>query len=258
MNRVNLSAGLVLITAMMMFSGCYKPWNRIEGNMDVETETRQLPPFSKVYNEGDFEVYIIQDGASEVVIEAESNLIPFIRTRIQGSALEIDTKDDLRNNFPMKIFVHTGEIKQIRLSGSGLIEASDILADDMEVDLSGSGDIYFSGNCDDVDCDLSGSGSIEFDNLNCNILEIDISGSGDVEADGTADIGDFGISGSGSIRAYDLSLQECEAKISGSGNIYVNAEDKLSVNISGSGNVYYLGNPVLNIKITGSGSVIHP
>lgn len=44
--------------------------------MDVQTETRDLPSFEKVYNEGNFDVYVIQDGGSEVEIEAESNLIP--------------------------------------------------------------------------------------------------------------------------------------------------------------------------------------
>ena len=257
MKTRNVAAGFILITAMLMFDGCYKPWHHVEGNMDVETEIRDFPPFERVFNEGNFDVYIIQDGLSEVEIEAESNLIPLIRTKLEGSALVIDTKDDLRNNMPMKIFVHTDVVNELRLSGSGLLEALELTTDDLEIDLSGSGNMEFSGTSNDVNCDISGSGSMELD-LTCDHLDADISGSGDIEAVGTANNGDFTISGSGSIHAYDLLLQECHAKISGSGNMYLNVDDNLYVNISGSGNVYYIGDPGLDINISGSGSVIHP
>jgi hypothetical protein len=248
---------VLMMMAMFMFSGCYKPWHHVEGNFDVETETRQFPPFERVINEGNFEVYVIQDGLSEVEIEAESNLIPLIRTRIEGSAMVIDTHDDLRNNYPMKIYVHTDEVKELKLSGSGLLRAEGIETGDLQVDLSGSGEMYFSGHADDVDCQLSGSGSIELD-LDCSSLEADISGSGDIDVTGAANSGELKISGSGSFHGYEFLIQECHAKISGSGNMYLDVEDYLEVNISGSGNVYYIGSPVIDTHITGSGSVIHP
>jgi len=244
------------IMAMMMLTGCYK-WHHVEGNNNVVTETRQFPEFVEVFNEGEFDVYIIQDGFSYVDIEAESNLIPLIRTRIEGSALVIDTKDNLDPNFSMKVYVHTGDIREIRLSGSGKVEADSIVADDIDIELSGSGYMFFGGTGDFVDCKLSGSGDIDFD-LECNKLEADISGSGSINASGTADEGDFGISGSGSINAYELILQECHAGISGSGSMYLSVEDHLYVTISGSGSVFYVGSPSVDTHITGSGSVIHP
>jgi len=257
MNTKNVMPGLFLLMTGLMFTGCYDHWRHVEGNYDVTTETRQYTAFDRVINEGSFDVYIIQDGLSEVMIEAESNLIPLIRTRIQGSALVIDTQDDLRNNYPMKLYVHIADITEVKLSGSGLIHAENIVTGNFEASLSGSGDILVSGNADDVTCRISGSGSADL-GLVCNGLEADISGSGEMEFWGTANNGDFHISGSGSIHAYDLILQECNATISGSGSMYLTVEDYLNVNISGSGNVYYMGSPVIETKITGSGSVIHP
>ncbi len=251
-----LMAGALLLAGSMI-SGCYAPWHWIEGNGDVETETRQMPRFDRVFNEGNFEVYIIQDGLSEVTIEAESNLIPKIRTRVEGTRLEIDTRDDLRNNYPMKIFVHTDEVDEVKLSGSGLIDAENITTGDFEIGISGSGEIFFTGTVQDMHCFISGSGSAAI-GVTADELEADISGSGDMELWGVARAGDFDISGSGSIRAYELVQQECDARISGSGNMYVTVEDYLNVNISGSGSVYYMGSPIVNTKITGSGSVIHP
>lgn len=257
MKTKNVAAGLMIALVVTAFTGCYKAWHYVEGNYDLETETRDLPAFERVFNEGNFEVYVIQDGLSEVEIEAESNLIPLIRTRIEGSALVVDTKDNLRNNLPMKVYVHTEDVREIRLSGSGLLNAENIDADDLDVDLSGSGNMFFSGNGDDVNCQLSGSGTIEL-GIDCDHLEANISGSGDVETWGTANDADLKISGSGSFRAYELLLQECHVKISGSGSMYLNVEDYLYVTISGSGDVYYQGNPIIETDISGSGSVIHP
>jgi hypothetical protein len=257
MKTKNTTLVILLLLTVLIFTGCYDNWHRVEGNSVVTTETRQVGSFHQVFNEGEFDVYIIQDSLDEVMIEAESNLIPLIRTNIEGSALVIDTRDNLQPNFPMKVYVHTTELDEIKLSGSGLMEAEDIVTGDMDISISGSGNISFSGTAHNVKTSISGSGSMDLD-LTCNELKADISGSGEMNVVGTGYNGDFHISGSGSIHAYSFTLQECSATISGSGSIYVTAEDHLDVNISGSGNVYYLGEPVINTKITGSGSVIHP
>jgi hypothetical protein len=248
---------LILLLTSFMFTGCYGPMHRVEGNYDVQTETREVASFNRVINEGDFEVYIIQDSLDKVVIEAESNLIPLIRTRIDGSALVIDTKDNLQNNYPMKVYVHATELNEVKLSGSGLMQANDIVTGDLDISISGSGDIFFSGTAQNVNSSISGSGKMDL-GLVCNELDADISGSGDIEIVGTANNGIFHISGSGSIHAYDFTLKECHATISGSGSMFVTVTDYLNVNISGSGDVYYMGAPVIDSKITGSGSVIHP
>jgi hypothetical protein len=257
MKMKKFTLAILLLMTGLTFTGCYDHLNRVEGNYDVTTETRQVGSFHQVFNEGEFDVYIIQDGLDEVMIEAESNLIPLIRTRIEGSALVIDTKDNLQSHYPMKVYVHTAEIDEIRLSGSGLMHAEDIVTGDLEISLSGSGDIFFDGTAQDVKCSISGSGKIDL-GLTCDALKADISGSGEMEVAGTGTNGDFTISGSGSIQAYDFILKECYATISGSGSMYLNVEDYLNVNISGSGNVTYLGTPQIETRITGSGSVIHP
>ena len=249
--------GIWVSMAAVLFTGCNDHWHKVEGNYDVESETRSLPEFDRVINEGNFDVYIIQDELSKVEIEAESNLIPLIHTKVDGDVLEIDTKDNLQNNYPMKVYVHTTDISEVKLSGTGLIHVDDVTTGDLELGLSGSGYIFFSGTTEDLDCSISGSGSADI-GITANSINADISGSGEMEIWGVADRGDFNISGSGAIHAYELLLQECYAKISGSGDMQVTVEDYLNVNISGSGSIYYMGSPIIESKITGSGDIIHP
>ena len=248
---------VMLIIATVYLTGCEKPWQRVEGNRDVVTETRSVPSFDRVQNTGIFDVYIIQSDYYEVVMEAESNLLPFIRTGVSGNTLKVETRDNLRPNYPIKVIVYTPEVEEVKLSGSGLIFSDTLYVDKLEVFLSGSGEIDLLVFGNDIYTEISGSGSATV-YAETDILGARISGSGDMHLAGAANRADYTISGSGTLRAYELPVKECYTKTSGSGDMYVSVSDFLDVNITGSGNVYYSGNPVMNVKITGSGKVIHP
>jgi hypothetical protein len=253
---INGTIFLVLATALFL-AGCSESWPRIEGNRNVVAETRSVPSFVRVYNSGVFEVYVIQADYHEVVLDAESNLLPHIRTRVGGNTLFIETKDNLKPHYPIKVYVYSPVFEEVKLSGSGLIYSDSLHVGVLDVVLSGSGDIDMHVYGDDVYCEISGSGTsrmyVETINVGANI-----SGSGNMYFAGFADLSDLRISGSGSIHAYDLPVIECYTNTSGSGNMYVNVSDYLDVKISGSGSVFYLGNPMMNINISGSGAVIHP
>jgi hypothetical protein len=245
----------VLAATLLILAGCGKSVIRIKGNGNVASETRALASFNMVENEGAFDVYIIQDSVYEVTIEAESNLIAYVRTEVQGSTLNIYTKENLKTHYMIKLYIHTPDVNSVRLSGSGMIDLGSVLTDNLEVVLSGSGDIRGNVNADYTSVGINGSGTAAM-GLICNEVHTSISGSGDMYFSGQAEMAHFNISGSGSIRAYELQLVNCYADISGSGDMFVNVSGFLDVKISGSGSVHYIGYPEIHTNISGSGSVI--
>ncbi len=42
MKTKNLIIALLLLMTGIIFTGCYDEWHKVEGNNDVETETRQF------------------------------------------------------------------------------------------------------------------------------------------------------------------------------------------------------------------------
>ena len=247
---------LILFTAaLLIMAGCGKSAIRIKGNGNVGSETRSLSSFNMIENEGAFDVYIIQDSVYEVTIEAESNLIASVRTEVQGSTLNIYTKENLKTHYMIKLYIHTPDVNSVRLSGSGLIDLGNVFTDNLEVVLSGSGDIRGSVNADYTSVGINGSGTANM-GLICNEVHTSISGSGDMYFSGQAETAYFNISGSGSIRAYEMQLENCYTDISGSGDMFVNVSGLLDVKISGSGSVHYIGYPEIHTNISGSGSVI--
>lgn len=226
------------VFAISWFTSCSK-LHSIEGNGNVTSDTRIVPWFDEIKSMGEYRVFVIQDSISKVVVEAESNLQPYIETEVSDHRLTVKTHDNrnIDNSFPIKIFVYTPNISAVELSGSGKITSDSISSTSLYVELSGSGEIDLKAYCSN--------------------FKSKVSGSGDITLAGSASNSDHKISGSGKIHAYSLITSSCFADISGSGSMYLYVTDFLDVNISGSGKVYYHGNPSVSTHISGSGSVIN-
>ena len=223
----------MLLFALVIITSCTK------GNRNVITENRDISGFDKVHNLGSFDVTIVNAPVFNVAVEAEENLLPFIRTDVSDGVLHIGVKKGhiIKPHETIKVNVHMPVLKGIELSGSGNIICDTFDIEQMDIDISGSGNISLGTHATSVNSKISGSG------------EITITGS--------ATNANLSISGSGQLHALDMVCINCNADIAGSGSIYVNVTTKLDAHISGSGDIYYSGNPQVNTHISGSGKVIH-
>jgi hypothetical protein len=228
---------LVGVFCFTMFS-C-DSYHRVKGNENPVVENRSISGFDQVNASSDFQVEIYYDSIFNVAVNAEENLIHYIKTDVSGNVLHIGVKNhcNLDPNYPIIVRVYLPVLTATHLSGSGSISVDTF-------------------NVEQLDADISGSGNISIISYTHRITA-SVSGSGEFNLSGTSDEADFDISGSGDIRSLNLMTKNCSAKISGSGNIYTSVSDLLDVNISGSGDVYYSGSPVIDISISGSGSVVH-
>lgn len=210
----------------------------IRGNGIEATEGRITPGFNKVKSEGEFDVHITNGDEYDVVITAESNILPYIETDVHNNELKLHIRGlhNVRNHLPMEVFITTPHLSGIKQSGSGVITTDYFTANNADFAISGSGLIETAMDADHIDAVISGSGRLTIT--------------------GDAIDADFVVSGSGRIDAYDLTVNDCDARISGSGSIWTTVQHFLKATISGSGNVFYSGTPVVETHISGSGSVI--
>jgi hypothetical protein len=233
--RIAFLAGL----AVMAYA-CESSWSCLRGNGVAGDEIRTISGFTGVVSEGEFDVFIVPDSSFSVKLEADENLIQYIRTRISGNTLILDqgTRKCLRSDNPIRITVSMPQVEYLNLTGSGMITGDNIEGDLLKVELTGSGLI-----------DLRG--------LNVGLLDALITGSGEMIFWGETVDADLDITGSGEIKAFHLESVNCIANISGSGNMEVNVEKKLIAYISGSGNIYFMGHPpTIEAHVTGSGAII--
>lgn len=257
--------------ACLPFIGCSGP---VIGNGKVETEVRALPSFRSVSFSGSGEMRV-HHGAQKVAVTADSNILPYLETKVSGDRLSIGLKPGTVILSPSKLIVEVTlpELESVTMSGSGNALVDPFEGDELALTISGSGSVEaaldyrraamklsgsgsceISGSVDEANYDISGSGSVEAA-LRCERIAVKVSGSGPCRLSGSADEASYEVSGSGSIRARDFATKRTELRIGGSGDAEIRASDRLELVVSGSGSVRYYGSPELTQRLSGSGSI---
>jgi len=229
---------IAVISVLAIFAASCK-WTigLVRGSGDIETEERDVSGFHKVYLEGIGNLIITQGDEESLVIEADDNIIPLIKTDVFRHRLTIGFKRGY-NFIPIaKIKYHLTviDLDEISLSGAGDVDCDDFNTDELEFDISGVGDIDF--------------------NINAERVESTSSGAGDITLSGKVDSQEIDISGVGKYDAEELESRECSISLSGAGSVTVNTNEELEISISGVGNVYYVGSPHVEQDISGLGRV---
>src|SRR6476646_6158368 len=86
----NLRACL-LISCSVLLGGCM--FDAIGGSGKIVTEPRTVSGFSGVSLSGSGQVIVEQTGSESLTVTTDDNLLPYIKTEVHGSTLELGTKD---------------------------------------------------------------------------------------------------------------------------------------------------------------------
>jgi hypothetical protein len=232
-----LTAALILAGSIIIVS-CGKDGGPIKGEGPIVQQHYTLPAVSAIGLSVDANVYLTHGEPQEIMIEGQQNIIDNIEKYVDADGFwQIRYDRNVRSHDGISIYITSQKIDYVHLSGSGSVSCQNIFPDTLNVDLN-----------------ISGSGNISM-MLNANVLKSTISGSGEIFLTGSAFEHQIHISGSGNVKAFGLPTYNTFVNISGSGDSEVNVENLLDVHISGSGNVYYRGNPTINSDISGSGEI---
>ena len=238
MKKINLFIGVLGL--LLTGSGCIADhiFRCENGRGNRITEILTLDDFDEIQLWVDAQVFITQGTGHQIEVIAQSNIIDELDFRVRNGTLVIDHDRCLRSYRTIEIHLTMEQINALSISGSGSITGENLFTtDEIELSISGSGDM----------------------DLGLDVYKITsrISGSGDIKLEGSTHELDHLVSGSGQLFAFDLATLRASIRISGSGDVEVNVEEFLDAQISGSGDVYYLGDPELDIRISGSGEVYH-
>jgi hypothetical protein len=218
-------------------------WRFVRGSGVVAEEIRNVSDFDCVVLSGTANLFVEQGDEHTLRIEAEDNLLRYIETHVEGSTLDISTNHResprirLRPTEPIRVFLQVRDLKEVRISGVGTVEAGDLVSDRFTVGISGGGDVAISGlTADALDVVVSGVGNLDI-------------GGGSVAAQRIR------ISGGANYDARRLKSDRASVSVSGLGAVTLWASDRLDVGISGGGTVTYDGSPQVYQKVSGLGRV---
>jgi hypothetical protein len=222
---------LSLLVVVVSFSSCYLD----EFGTDRIAVTYDTVPFDRIRLETSSDVRIIQSNTFKVVVRGEERDVDDTEVRVNDDRLVIEEHGFIDGDHEIEIYVP--EISELNSVGSSLVYGESEFTQNrsMDIRLSGSGEIDFYADVDNLDVSLTGSGYIYLD--------------------GFADNADFDISGSGWIRSFPCATDIMDLRIEGSGSAEVFVDTDLDIVITGSGDVFYKGHPQVSVEITGSGHV---
>jgi hypothetical protein len=244
MNSFKILSVIVCLGSLSL-TGCFIDVNDDDGffgcmnaNGPITTADLNLADFDGIALAMDARVEITQGPEQLVTFEGKSDILDELDLDVNNGVWTIRTVDCVRDVDNLTFFITVPNLDKIILSGSGEIVSTNTFVDsgDIELTISGSGEIDVACEVDDVKAIISGSGKITIE--------------------GTADDLDLTISGSGDFRGFNLFTNSADITIAGSGDAEVQVANQLAVTISGSGDVFYKGQPELDISISGSGEVI--
>jgi Putative auto-transporter adhesin, head GIN domain len=182
-----------------VFGGGSSSSSTTEGSGVPATQARDVAAFHSVELKGSNNVVIRVGEKQSVVVKADDNLLDRVTTEVQSGTLVIaNTPGSFETKSPMSVEVEVPTLTALTLSGSGNIVVDDIDAESLEVTLPGSGMLTGSGTATRLDVTVGGTGTVQFTRLVADDVRAVVGGSGSIFVTATNAL-DASVSGSGAI-----------------------------------------------------------
>lgn len=241
----------------------------VEGNGNYTREVRTIGSLQRLAVNGSMQVDVRVGPAPSLVVEADSNLLPLIRTETSGDTLRISS-DRIRTRNPVHIVYTVPVLSGVQANGSGRVNVDGLNGARLQAQVNGSGVLELAGEVSQLDAQLNSSGRLEANRLRASGAELSSNGSGVLYAGDLrgehATIGVHGsgkvlargavrylmvnVTGSGSADLDGLASERGDLQSTGSGGIMANVRQDLIASTTGSGSVRVRGNPAQR-KVSG-------
>jgi Putative auto-transporter adhesin, head GIN domain len=208
------------------------------GSGKIVSEKRTVTTFDAIKVGGSFDVEVSIGNTPELTIQADDNILRYIKTTVENNELKITLESNGgMNNVSLKVFITMPSLQKITASASADVLVKDIIKSTQPLSFaaSGSADIEVQVDAPEVVTTTSSSGSIKISGTTKNH---------------TAET-----SSSGDIKAFDLLSENTIVSASSSGDAQVHASVTLTAKASSSGDITYRGGAKESVSTSSSGSV---
>ncbi|MFK7947663.1 MAG: head GIN domain-containing protein [Saprospiraceae bacterium] len=230
---------LLLTTSILSSCENFTQKEEKEGSGNVITQQSEAGSFDAINVSDGLNVYVIMGEKENIEVQADDNLMEYIKTEVNSGTLSIYVDDNVNLDMDnVKINVTAVELSQINASaGSDVVLQNTIKSELFSCDVSSAADVKLL---------------IETENLSVNA-----SSSGEVNIQGKADEVSLNASSAGEIDGEQLKAINCKAQASSGGNVDANVSGDLTAYASSGGKINYSGNPTIKEIETSSGGSVN-
>lgn len=228
----------------------------VEGNGNYTREVRTIGSLPHVAVNGPMQVDVRVGLAPSLVVEADANLLPLIRTETSGDTLRISS-DRIRSGNPVHIVYTVPTLTGVQANGSGRVFVDGLNGARLQAQMNSSGVLELAGEVSQLDAQLNGSGRLEANRLRAGGADLSSNGSGFLYAgDLRGEHATIGVHGSGKVQARGA-VRNLMVHVTGSGSADLDglASDRGDLQSTGSGAIMADVRQDLVASATGSGAV---
>ena len=210
----------------------------VQGGGIKESAERIATTFTGIQLRFDGQVNVSQGQRAEIIIIAPPHIQSLIKTEVvEGELVISTTKCLLSAAKDVSIFVTLPRLTHLKIFGDGQINGLNrFSADDLDVQIEGSGKIKLLADLASV--------------------EIKMNGSGLVNLSGKAESNYMEIKGSGKLQLFELNSDFTYIDLDGPANIEVYTRNNLNIRASGNGEIMYKGHPAVEHRFLGNAKLI--
>lgn len=230
MRKIGFVIFAVAVMVGIMFAN-FVSWGKAEGKIfhfsvdlggekgsgTVRSEARDISDFSSIDVGGVFQVELTAQKDFAVEVEADDNLLQYVKTEVRGGKLEISMEKRVSTKNPIKVRISAPNIESIEASGASSVKAVNLKNTELGIDTSGASRVELLGEAERLNVEVSGASRINAKDLQTVNADVDASGASYVELSVS---GSLSSKSSGASRiVYKGTPTSVEKKTSGAGSI---------------------------------------
>ena len=154
--------------------------SKIDGSSVAASDVREARNFTGVDISGVFEVQIVAGKDFALEVQADDNLLQYIKTEVQDGVLKIETTERINSHTPLRVRISAPDIERVEASGACKVSVEGVKNSDLAIDTSGASKVDLSGETGALDIDVSGASKIDAEGLVTGIATVDASGASKV------------------------------------------------------------------------------
>jgi hypothetical protein len=244
MNTTTFLSGLLLFAGVL--TSCDKDDHDVTPSNGMSTLTTSVGEFDQLYISNAFTAYVTfsddSDAEERVLIEANSNLHPYIRVENHNGQLSIGIDNGInisKGNIVLKAYITAKRIDAFTAEGASSIELQNAFYDEtVNIELYGAS--HFRGT------------------LHAGEITSSIHGASAMLVDGTTVFFHIDATGASSMEGFGFLTGNLETHLEGASAIALTVKDELDVTASGASNVRYKGNGVVvRQQLSGASSIVN-
>ncbi len=182
MNKKFLPISLALIvllvatqTAAFSFSSGEK------GSGQMETRQLSLEEFRALEVGGAFDVEVSFGNKQSVEVTIDDNLWEIFEAKVKGGWLDLDWGRSCKPSDDCRIKIVVKTLEEVSVHGACDLDISDFDGHEFTFRLSGACDLKMDGKVDKLDIKISGAGDVDTTDLKAKDVKVNISGAGNAE-----------------------------------------------------------------------------